>query len=227
MANHLDLEEQEQLDQIKYFWKKNGDLITWLLIIILSLFLAWSYYKYNQRNQSIQAGAMYDEVERAVDSGVKEKIDRAFSDMKDRFPSSSQAQKAGLLVAKKYYTDNQIESSKSALDWVSNKSLDDGYKTIAKLRLAEIFIESKSYDQALKELTGEFNSYFKPLVADRRGDILILQGKKEDALVEYQKSFKMFEERTEYRHLVEVKLNSLGVDPKASAIIDLNLKGKK
>lgn len=227
MTNHLDLEEQEQLDQIKYFWKKNGDFLTWVIIIILSLFLAWNYYKYYQRSQSIQAGAMYDEVERAVDSGVKAKIDRAFSDMKDRFPSSSQAQKAGLLVAKKYYSDNEIESSKSALDWVSNKSLDDGYKTIAKLRLAEIFIESKSYDQALKELTGGFNSYFEPLLADRRGDILILQGKKEDALVEYQKSFKMLEDRTEYRHLVQVKLNSLGVDPKSSAIIDLDLKGKK
>jgi hypothetical protein len=29
MAKHLDLEEQEQLDQLKHFWKQYGNLITW------------------------------------------------------------------------------------------------------------------------------------------------------------------------------------------------------
>jgi hypothetical protein len=29
MAKHLDLEEQEQLDELKHFWKQYGDLITW------------------------------------------------------------------------------------------------------------------------------------------------------------------------------------------------------
>jgi predicted negative regulator of RcsB-dependent stress response len=29
MAKHLDLEEQEQLDEIKHFWKEYGNLITW------------------------------------------------------------------------------------------------------------------------------------------------------------------------------------------------------
>ena len=35
MATPLDLEEQEQLDQIKHFWKTYGNLISWLLIAVL------------------------------------------------------------------------------------------------------------------------------------------------------------------------------------------------
>ena len=35
MASHLDLEEQEQLDQLKHFWKQYGNLITWVLVLVL------------------------------------------------------------------------------------------------------------------------------------------------------------------------------------------------
>lgn len=67
----------------------------------------------------------------------------------------------------------------------------------------------------------------QPLVADRRGDIYLLQGKKADAREAYTLAFKGLDERTEYRRLVEVKLNSLGVDaqpPKAVPAADAGAK---
>ena len=81
MANHLDLEEQEQLDQLKHFWKQYGNLITWILIAVLGSVAAWNGYHAWQRNQSVQASAMFDEVERVVRSGDVEKTQRAFSEM--------------------------------------------------------------------------------------------------------------------------------------------------
>ena len=60
MANHLDLEEQEQLDQLKHFWKQYGNPITWGLIVVLAAFTGWNVYQYWQRNQASQASAMYD-----------------------------------------------------------------------------------------------------------------------------------------------------------------------
>ena len=55
------------------------------------------------------------------------------------------------------------------------------------------------------------------LAADRRGDIFAAQGKKAEAKAEYEKAYKELDERAEYRRLVEVKLNALGVDPAAQA----------
>jgi hypothetical protein len=46
---------------------------------------------------------------------------------------------------------------------------------------------------------------------------LAAQGKKAEAKAEYQKAYKEFDERSEYRRLVEVKLNALGVDPAGAA----------
>lgn len=213
MANQLDLEEQEQLDQLKHFWKQYGNLITWALIAVLGTFASWNFYQYWQRSQATQASAMYDEVERVVNSTDTAKIDRAFGDMKERFASTTYAQQAGLLVAKRYYSAGQVDAAKAALSWVADKSSDPGYQALAKLRLAGLLMETKAYDEALKQLGGSFPASFEALVADRKGDILLLQGKKPQAVAEYEKAFRSFEERTEYRRLVEVKLNSLGVDP--------------
>lgn len=215
MAQHLDLEEQEQLDELKHFWKQYGNLLTWALIVILGAFAAWNGYQYWQRSQSAQAAVMYDEIERAAKAGDMARIERSLADMKERFSGTTYAQQAGLLAAKAYYDKGNIDASRAALSWVADKAADSGYQSIAKLRLAGILLEKKSYDEALQQLSGSFSKDFSALVADRRGDILQAQGKKAEAKAEYEKAYKAFDERTEYRRLVEFKLNALGVDPTA------------
>jgi predicted negative regulator of RcsB-dependent stress response len=213
MANQLDLEEQEQLDQIKHFWKQYGNAITWVLIVVLGAFASWNFYQHWQRSQATQAAAMYDEVERVVKTGDMVKIERAFADMKDKFGATAYGQQAGLLVARQYFDAGKLDQAKAALTWVAEKSTDPGYQAVARLRLAGVLADSKAYAEALTQLAGPFPVQFEALVADRKGDVLMLEGKKEQARAEYDKAYRAFEPRTEYRRLVEVKLNALGVDP--------------
>ncbi len=227
MANHLDLEEQEQLDQLKHFWQQYGNLITWVLIAVLGAFAGWNLYQRWQLSQASQAAAMYDEVERTVKGGDLTKLDRVLSDMKEKFPNTTFAQQAGLLSAKAYFEGGKLDEAKSALSWVAGKSSDAGYKAIAHLRLASVLVEGKAFDEALKQLNGEFPSEFAALVSDRKGDVYTLQGKKAEAKAEYEKAYKLFDERAEYRRLVEVKLNSLGVNPRVVDRVALSTEGKK
>jgi predicted negative regulator of RcsB-dependent stress response len=213
MANNLDLEEQEQLDQLKHFWNQYGNSITWLLIVVLGGVAAWNGYQWWERNQSAQAAAMYDEVERMVQGGDVAKAERAFVDMKDRFSGTVYAPQSGLLLAKMAYAAGKKEAARDALAWVSEKASDKGLSAVAQLRLAGLQMEDKSFDAALMTLNGVAAPEFSALVADRRGDIFALQGKKEEAKAQYLLAFKAFEPQTEYRRLVEVKLNALGVDP--------------
>ena len=219
MANQLDLEEQEQLDQLKHLWKQYGNLITWALIVALGAYAAWNGYQYWQRNQASQAASMFDEVERVSKLGDIPKLERAFGDMKDRYASTAYAQQSGLLVAKLYYEAGKVDAAKAALEWVATKAADDGYRAIAKLRLAGLLAEAKAFPDALSQLDGAFPTEFLPLVADRKGDIFTLQGKTAEAKAEYEKAYKSFDERTEYRRLVELKLNALGADPRAPAVV--------
>lgn len=187
MAKHLDLEEQEQLDELKHFWKQYGNLITWALIVVLGAVAAWNGYHYWQRSQAAQAAVMYDEVERAAASGDATRVERALADMKERFGGTAFAQQAGLLAAKTYYDKGNIDAAKASLESVAGKSADEGYQAIAKLRLAGVLVEAKAYDDALKQLSGAFPKDFTALVADRRGDVFTAQGKNSEAKAEYEK----------------------------------------
>jgi predicted negative regulator of RcsB-dependent stress response len=216
MSQHLDLEEQEQLEEIKHFWKQYGNLISWILIVILGSYAAWNGYQYWQRSQAAQSSAMFDEVERAAQAGDLTKLDRALADMKDKFASTTYAQQAALLAAKTYDEKGKADEAKAALAWVAEKSSDQGYQAIARLRLAGVLTQTKAYDEAAKQLAGSFPKEFAPLAADRLGDIYLLQGKKAEARAEFEKAYQGFDERADYRRLVEVKLNALGADPKAA-----------
>jgi predicted negative regulator of RcsB-dependent stress response len=215
MAKHLDLEEQEQLAEFKHFWKQYGNLITWSLIAVLSAFAAWNGYQYWQRSQAAKAAVIYEEFELSLQAGDLAKVDRTLADMKDRFSRTTYAQQAGLLAAKARYDKGDVDAARAALSWVAENSSDEGYQAIAKLRLAGLLLDKKVYDEALQQVSGNFPKDFAALAADRRGDILAAQGKQSEAKAEYEKAYNGLEARDEYRRLVEVKLNALGVDPTA------------
>lgn len=217
MAKHLDLEEQEQLDQLKHFWAQYGNLITWILIAVLGAFAAWQGWQRWQQHQAAQASAMYDELERMVQQADTAKVERAFGDMRQRFGGTTYAMQGGLLAAKAYHDAGKTDLAKEALGWVAREAGDPAYQAIAKLRLAGLLAEAKSYDEALAQLQGSFPEAFAPLVADRRGDIHMLQGKSAEAKAEYQKAYDGLESRVDYRRLVAIKLDALGAKASASA----------
>jgi predicted negative regulator of RcsB-dependent stress response len=217
MAKPLNLDEQEQLADIKHFWTKYGNLITGVLTVTLLCVASWYSYQAWRNNQSVQASALYAEVERSVQADDSARMDLSLAEMKNRFASTIYAQQAGLLVAKTQFDKGNLDAAKAALTWLAQSASDEGYKSIARLRLAGLLIESKSYDQALELLSTSIAADFQALAADRRGDVFALQGKKTEAKLAYETAYKGLDERAEYRRLVEVKLNALGEDPTLAA----------
>jgi predicted negative regulator of RcsB-dependent stress response len=215
MARHLDLEEQEQLDEIKHFWKQYGNLITWLLIAGFGAIAAWNGWQYWQRTQALQASVLYEEIEKAAAEGDVERTERVFNDMRDRFGRTTYAQQGALLTAKVLSEKGKADGAKGALAWLADKGGDEGYQAVARLRLAGLLADAKAYDEALKHLNAGMPKEFEALAADRRGDIFQLQGKKAEAKAEYIKAWEGLDARAEYRQLVAVKLTALGVDPQS------------
>lgn len=215
MARHLDLEEQEQLDELKHFWNQWGNLITWFLIAVFGSFAAWNGWQYWQRQQAVQASGLYEEVERAAAGGDVARVEQGFKDIQDKFGRTTYAQQAGLLAARVFAEKGKPDAARSALEWVAADASDEGLQAVARLRLAALLVETKAYDDALKKLASDIPPQFAGLAADRRGDIYNLQNKKEEAKAEYTRAWKSFPADSEYRMLVEVKLTALGVDVQA------------
>ena len=217
MSNALDLEEQEQLDQLKHFWKTWGNLISWVLIAVLGSYAAWNVYQYWQRSQAVKASALFDEVERAVGSGDVSRVERSLADMKDKFGSTQFAQQAALLAAKTLQAQGKTDAARAALSGVADGASDPAYRDVARLRLAGLHFDAKAYDEALKTLSAAFTPAMSGLAADLRGDVLQAKGQSAEAVVAYQLAWTQLADAADYRRLVQAKLNALGVDPQAAS----------
>ena len=218
MAKALDLDEQEQLDQIKHFWNTWGNLISWVLIAVLGSYAAWNGYQYWERSQAAKAAALYDEVERAVSSGDLARVERSLADMKDKFGRTQFAQQSALLAAKTLQAQGKSEAAREALTWVVTGAKDPAYRDIARLRLVALQLEAKAYDDALKQLGSEFTPEMSGLAADLRGDVLQAKGQSADAVSAYQLAWSKLADMPDYRRLVQAKLNALGIDPDAAVV---------
>lgn len=217
MAKSLDLEEQEQLDQIKHFWKRYGNLITWVLLAASLSFAGWNGWQFWQHKQAAGAAVLFDEIERAVTDKDAARMERALADIKSGFGGTVYAQQGALLAARGLHDAGDDAKAKQALEWAAGQSKDEGLQAIARLRLAGLVMETGTPDEAKKWLDTPMPAAFEGLVADRQGDIHMRAGQPEQARQSYLKAYQLLADSTEYRRLVEIKLNALGVDPAAAA----------
>jgi predicted negative regulator of RcsB-dependent stress response len=217
MATPLDLQEQEQLDALKAFWKQYGNLITWALIAALAVYAGLNGWKWWQREQSAKAGALYEQLQIAAQGGDAQRAGQVFGDLKERYPRTVFAEQGGLLAARVQFDRGQTDAATASLTWVAEHAGEDEYKTVARLRLAGLLMQAKDYDGALKQLDAAKAPTFEALVADRRGDVLLAQGKVAEARSAYQAAWKAMDDKLEYRRLIDAKLTALGAAPQLAA----------
>ena len=210
-----DNEQQEQLDQFKHFWKQYGNLITWVLTLALGGYAAWTGYQYWQQKRAQAAGGLYEELDRAAASGNTDKALQAFGDLKKDYAGTTFAEQGALLAAKVAADHQKADQAKGVLAWEVESGKNANLIAIARLRLAGMQMDAKAFAEAEKTLSAEVPAEFKPLVDDRRGDILLAQGKKDDAVKAYQAAWQQMDASVDYRRFIEGKLTALGQSPAA------------
>jgi len=224
MAKQLDLQEQEQIDALKAFWNRYGNLITWAATLVLGAFAAYNGWHAYQRNLALQASTMYAEVEDAARSGNADRAAQVFADMKARKPGFVPAglytppaytQQAGLLAAKVQSEKGQAANAIASLQWVAENGNPEN-AAVAHLRWAGVLADQKKYDEALQQLAAVKPEAFAAVVSDRRGDILLAQGKREEAKTAYRAAWNAMPATMQYRILVDAKLTALGAAPAAA-----------
>ena len=202
--------EQEQLAALKAWWNQYGNLVVWVLTIVLAGYAAWTGWNYYQRSQATQASLLYEELQKAVAAKDNEKIQRAASDMAEKFGRTAYAQMAALAAAKSAFDAGDLATVKGKLQWVIENGSDEEYKSIAKMRLAGVLLDERAYDEGLKLLFGEFPEQFSAAVADRRGDLLLAQSKLEEARKAYELALAKTDSRNPGRQLIQMKLDAIG-----------------
>lgn len=204
-----DHQEQEQLDSFKAFWSQYGNIIIWVLILALGSYAGWNYWKTHQRNKSVEASALYDELQASLLANDNAKVQRVAGDIRAKYESSAYAPMAALAAAKTAFEANDLKSAKAHLQWTAEHGNDE-YKSIANLRLAGVLLDEKAFDEALKVLNGKFLPQFTSEVNDRKGDVLVAQNKLNEARAAYVAAIAAMDPNAPGRQLVQIKLEAIG-----------------
>lgn len=206
----LDLQEQEQVDAFKAWWKDNSKGMLWVLVLALGGFAVMQGWQSYKANQSLGAAMLFAELSKQVDSKDPKRINDAAAAVVDNYGSSAYAQRAALLSAMTSIQAKDVARAKTQLQWVIDHAGEEGLKNVARLNLASVLLDEKNYAEALKLLDARHPDSFAGLYADLKGDVLGAQGKPEEARAAYQQALEKIDAKGAYHNLVQMKLDMLG-----------------
>lgn len=205
-----DLEEQEQLDEMKAWWKRWGTWTMLGLAVILAAAAGWKYWQHHSSTQAIEAGVIYGQLTQAVQQNNAKSVRDMGAILIDKYPRTAYAPRAAMLLAKINIDNKDARSAQAQLEWVIAHSKEAALKDLARLRLAALLLDQKQYDAAWKHLNTAHSDAFGFRFDDLKGDVLSAQGKLDEARAAYQSGFSKMTEDNPYRTIVELKLNALG-----------------
>lgn len=205
-----DLEEQEQLDEFKAWWKKNGNMATNIVLAGLIAYAAWQGYQYYQSKQAVEASALFQELS-VTDIAKTADIKTKSAKLMEDFSGTPYAGRAAVFAAKANFAANDSKSAKSQLEWAIGNAKESAVKAVAGLQLAQILYEEKSYDEALKVLTAISDKGYEGLKSNLQGDVLMAQGKNAEAKKAFENALNNLDEKGRLHQFTQQKLESLGV----------------
>lgn len=206
----LDLQEQEQIDALKAWWKDNGKWLLLTLALALGGFAAMQGWQSHKSTQAIEAATLFAELGKQIGSGDPKRVNDAATAVIDNYSSSAYAPRASLLAAQVNVLTKDAARAKTQLQWVIKHADEEGLKNVARLNLASVLLDEKSYDEALTLLDTPHPDSFAGLYADLKGDVLNAQGKAEEARAAYQQASGKTAANSASHNLIQMKLDTLG-----------------
>lgn len=220
------LSEEEQWDRIKAWVRTNGASVLLLTAVMLLGWFGWKWWQGRGEQQSLAAGAVYQNVLNTLDAGRRDEAFGLIETLRDEYPASAYVSAADLVAANVLVENNELDKAVERLQRVATSAEDDYLRPIARLRLARVQIAQGLHDAALATLGTTSMGVHEAARLEVRGDVLFAKGDREGALQEYQAALEQLPaaERQEggVGELLELKIADLSgpplqIDPPAAA----------
>jgi predicted negative regulator of RcsB-dependent stress response len=207
----LDLEEQEQVAELKAWWKQHGTRVLSILAAAAVGFAGWTAYTSYTHSQSREASMLYEQVAKAAGANDAKALRDASGALAESYSGTAYASMAALLAARYYYDRNDLKSAKAQLQWVLERGSSDDFKDLARLRLAAVLLDEKAHDEALKALEEKPAAAYEAQYAALRGDILVAKNQAADAKAAYKLALEKSDKKNAaFQESVRMRLEALG-----------------
>lgn len=207
----LDLEEQEQVAELRAWWKQYGSLIVAAIVAAALTFAGWQAWRWYERRQASEAGVLYDTIGRAARAGDAKALRDADGALLENYPRTVYASLGALMAAHFYFERDDLKSAKAQLQWVIDHGRTDELRDLGQLRLAAVLVDEKAYDEALKLLDEKHGASYDAQYAALKGDVLVAKNQTGDARTAYRLALdKAGTGSAAFRESIRMRLEALG-----------------
>jgi len=207
----LDLEEQEQVAELKAWWNQFGSLVTAAIVAVCVAFAAWQGWRWYDRSQAAQAAALFEALAHAGQAGDAKGLRDAGGALLENYPRTMYASMGALIAARFYFDRNDPKNAKAQLQWVVEHGRTDDMRDLARLRLANVLLDEKAYDEALKLLDEKHGAAYDAQYAAAKGDVLVAKNQAAEAKAAYRVALdKAGTGNNGFRESVRMRLEALG-----------------
>ena len=183
--------EEEDIQQIKEWWQRNGKpLLAGGALALIAMF-GWNSWQDRQARQAEAASMLFQQLIEAtlqskdVDAArVNELADRLNKEHAD----SQYALYASLLRVRTAVDTAHLDDAASELRGLLNRKLDAATSELVRQRLARVLAAQDKNDEALGLLAGDAVPAFVAGREELRGDLLVRLGRKAEARTAYEKA---------------------------------------
>lgn len=207
----LDLEEQEQVEELKAWWKQHGGRITAVVLAVALGFAGWQAWRWYQSSQASQASMLYETLAKAAQANDAKALRDAAGTLVESYPRTLYASMGAMVAARYYFDRSDLKSAKAQLQWVIERAPSQDFKDLARLRFAAVLLDEKAYDEALKTLEAQPAAAYEAQYAALRGDVLLAKNQIEPA----KGAYKLALEKADgsdgaFQESVRMRLEALG-----------------
>lgn len=205
-----DLQEQDQIDAFKAFWNRYGNTILTVVTVVLLVIAGWRGWGWWQQKQTAEASIVYERLRQAVEKKDIGQLKQVQGELFEKYSGTIYGSMGALVAARAHHDAGDLKSARAPLQWAIDKAKEPEHRQLARLRLAGILLDEKAYDEGLKLLAVDDAGAFAGAFADRRGDLLFAQGKRDEARAAYREALEKLDRNAALRSLVQLKLDALG-----------------
>lgn len=200
------IEEEQEINQLKDWWKENGKTIIVAFILGVGGMFGWRYWQAHQAEQITQASAQYDAL--IYSAQQDEQAKKANIEQFVQANSKTAYAVFALLDEAKKETEKQdFAAAEVNLNQALTQSQDEVLTSIVALRLSAVQFQLGQLDNALTTLNQVKGESFNARKAILTGDIQIAKGDKvaaKNSFEQAQQSGSQLEQQ-----MAKMKLNNL------------------
>lgn len=207
--------EEEQVQAIKDWWKKNGSSLLIGIGAALAIVFGWQAWQNHQAQQRTEAANQFANLLNAFsaqgDETSGETVAFVAETLREDYSDSAYAVYGNLILARQQLMDGDAEGAIESLQWALDKSGDQqALKLVVQSRLARAQFDAGRHDDALATLDGAADAdAFAAIFSELRGDILLAKGDEAGAREAYLAAREQSQQSRS--GILELKLSDLGV----------------